>query len=54
MTQSLILTAVLLLMGTIGFMMAFVSDLLSVNRMLLEEVQYEQRCARFKKGGKSQ
>ena len=43
MTQSLILTAVLLLMGTIGFMMAFVSDLLSVNRQLLEEIQYNQR-----------
>jgi len=30
-------------MGTIGFMMAFVSDLLSVNRQLLEEIQYNQR-----------
>lgn len=49
MTQSLILTAVLLLMGTIGFMMAFVSDLLSVNRQLLEEIQYNLRKAKLDK-----
>ena len=34
--QSLILTAVLLLLGTI------ISDLLSINRQLLEEIQYNQ------------
>ncbi len=50
MTQSLILAAVLLLTGVIGVMIAFVADLLAVNRMLLEEVQYEQRRARFEKG----
>ena len=37
MMQSLILTAVLLLLGTI------ISDLLSINRQLLEEIQYNQR-----------
>ncbi len=43
MTQSLILVAVLMLMGTVFSMMAFIADLLSVNRQLLEDIQYRQR-----------
>ncbi len=43
MTQSLILAAVLILMGTVFSMMAFIADLLSVNRQLLEDIQYRQR-----------
>lgn len=43
MTQSLILAAVLMLMGTVFSMMAFIADLLSVNRQLLEDIQYRQR-----------
>ncbi len=43
MTQSLILAAVLLLMGTISVMMGFIADLQSVNRMLLEDIQYQMR-----------
>ena len=42
-TQSLILAAVLMLMGTVFSMMAFIADLLSVNRQLLEDIQYRQR-----------
>ncbi len=43
MMQSLILAAVLMLMGTVFGMMAFIADLLSVNRQLLEDIQYRQR-----------
>jgi len=43
MTQSLILAAVLMMIGTVFGMMAFIADLLSVNRMLLEDIQYHQR-----------
>lgn len=39
MVQSLILTAVLLGMGFMSFMIAFVADLLAVNRMLLEDIR---------------
>lgn len=47
MLQSLILTSILIVMGTISFMMAFMSDLLAVNRRLLEELQYNQRKKYF-------
>jgi glycosyltransferase involved in cell wall biosynthesis len=47
MIQSLILAAILILMGTIGMMIAFIADLLSVNRQLLEDLQYHQRCRQF-------
>ena len=43
MMQSLILAAVLMLIGVILGMMAFMADLLSVNRQLLEDIQYRQR-----------
>jgi glycosyltransferase involved in cell wall biosynthesis len=43
MMQSLILVSILILIGTISFMMAFIADLLAVNRKLLEELQYNQR-----------
>ena len=42
--QSLILAAVLLLMGFLTFLMAVLADLLSVNRRLLEELQRNQRA----------
>jgi len=42
--QSLILAAVLLIMGFLTFLLAVISDLLSVNRRLLEELQRHQRA----------
>ena len=45
--QSLILAAVLLLAGFISCMIAFIADLLAVNRKLLEEVQHSQRMNFF-------
>src|SRR5262249_2724335 len=42
--QSLILAAVLLIMGFLTFLLAIISDLLSVNRKLLEEIQRHQRA----------
>lgn len=44
MVQSLILTAVLLMMGFFTMLLAFVTDLLSVNRRLLEELQAAERA----------
>jgi glycosyltransferase involved in cell wall biosynthesis len=43
--QSLILAAVLLIMGFLTFLLAIISDLLSVNRKLLEELQRHQRAS---------
>jgi glycosyltransferase involved in cell wall biosynthesis len=42
--QSLILSAVLLLIGVQTFLLAILADLLSVNRRLLEELQRHQRA----------
>lgn len=47
MVQSLILAAVLLMMGFHTILLAFVTDLLAVNRKLLEELQIEQRRIRL-------
>lgn len=44
MVQSLILAAVLLMMGFHTMLLAFVTDLLSVNRRLLEELQRAERA----------
>ncbi|MDZ7761290.1 MAG: glycosyltransferase family 2 protein [Desulfovermiculus sp.] len=41
--QSLILASILVLMGSQTVMLAFVADLLGVNRQLLEELQYKSR-----------
>lgn len=41
--QSLILAAVLMAMGSQTVLIAFVADLIAVNRNLLEELQYRQR-----------
>jgi glycosyltransferase involved in cell wall biosynthesis len=41
--QSLILASILFLMGSQTIMLAFVADLLSVNRRFLEELQYKSR-----------
>jgi glycosyltransferase involved in cell wall biosynthesis len=49
MMQSLILAAVLMLTGAVLGMLAFMADLLSVNRQLLEDIQYRQRKASYKK-----
>jgi acyl carrier protein len=46
--QSLILAAVLLMMGFHTMLLAFVTDLLSVNRRLLEELQAYQRESRLR------
>lgn len=42
-TQSLILTAILLLMGFITIMMGFQADLIASNRKYLEDIQYRVR-----------
>jgi len=47
MIQSLILAAILLGMGFLSFMIAFVADLLAVNRMLLEDIRLNTLKARF-------
>jgi hypothetical protein len=43
MVQSLILAAVLLMMGFHTMLLGFVADLLAVNRKLLEELQLAER-----------
>ena len=45
--QSLILSAVLLMIGFQTMLLAFVVDLLSVNRRLIEELQFHMRDAPF-------
>src|SRR5690606_27281131 len=45
--QSLILAAVLLMMGFHTMLLAFVTDLLSVNRRLLEDLQLAERTRAF-------
>ena len=42
-TQSLILTAILLLMGFITIMMGFQADIIAANRKYLEDIQYRVR-----------
>jgi glycosyltransferase involved in cell wall biosynthesis len=42
--QSLILAAILILLGAFTFLLAIVADLLAVNRRLLEELQRRQRA----------
>jgi hypothetical protein len=41
--QSLILTAILLMMGFQTMLVAFLSDLLATNRKLLEDIRYRQQ-----------
>ena len=41
--QSLILMSILMFISVFSFIMAFIGDLLSVNRRLLEDLQYNQR-----------
>ncbi len=49
--QSLLLAAVLLMMGFHTMLLAFVTDLLSVNRRLLEELQAYHRERAIREGG---
>lgn len=42
-----------MLMGAISGMLAFMADLQSVNRQLLEEIQYRQRREMFDRSGKA-
>ncbi|MBS1371722.1 MAG: glycosyltransferase family 2 protein [Lentisphaeria bacterium] len=51
MMQSLILAAVLMLIGAVLGMLAFMADLLSVNRQLLEDIQYRQRKECYGRAG---
>ncbi len=51
--QSLILAAILLIIGFQLIMLAFVADLLSVNRKLLEDIQYRTRAIEAKDHRKS-
>jgi glycosyltransferase involved in cell wall biosynthesis len=48
-TQSLILASILLGMGFQTILMAFVADIIGVNRRLLEDIQYKMRKNTFKK-----
>jgi UPF0716 family protein affecting phage T7 exclusion len=43
MVQSLILTAVLLIVGFVTFLIGLIADLVSFNRKILEEVLYRLR-----------
>jgi len=52
--QSLILAAVLLLMGFLTYLLAIIADLLSVNRRLLEEIQRHQRARLVETAGKGE
>jgi len=52
--QSLILASILLLSGFQTFLIAFIADLISVNRKLLEELQYNQRKNKLTAGNKGQ
>lgn len=45
--QSLLLVVLFLLTGVIAGMIAFVADLLAVNRMMLEDIQYTMRRAKL-------
>ena len=47
--QSLILTAILMVVGFQVLLVAFLADLLSVNRRLLEDIQYRLKKSRFSK-----
>lgn len=49
MIQSLILASLFMLAGFISGMIAFVADLLAVNRMMLEDIQYSIRKQNFSK-----
>jgi len=47
--QSLILCAIVLILAFLMYMLAILSDLLSINRKILENIQYEQRKEKYKK-----
>lgn len=48
--QSLLMASLFMLAGFISCIVAFIADLLAVNRKLLEEIQYVQRERRFSVG----
>jgi len=52
--QSLILAAVLLLMGSQAFALAFVADLMGANRILLEDVRAQNLSGGYAKSDRSQ
>ena len=47
--QSLILCAIIFTMSFISYMLAIVGDLFSINRKILEDIQYEIRLKKYKK-----
>ena len=47
--QSLILASIIFILSFVCFMLAIVGDLLSINRKLLEDIQYKLRCEKYKK-----
>jgi len=47
--QSLILCAIILTLSFICFMLAIVGDLFTINRKILEDIQFEQRQEKYKK-----
>ncbi len=50
MMQSLILTAILILMGGTSMSLGIIGDILGINRRLLEDIQYHQRRERYDRG----
>ena len=47
--QSLILATIIFVLSFVCFILAIVGDLLSINRKLLEDIQYKLRCEKYKK-----
>ena len=47
--QSLILCAIILTMSFVSFMLAIVGDLFSINRKIMEDIQFELRQNKYKK-----
>ena len=50
--QSLILASIVMLMGFMSILAAFIVDLMAVNRALLEDIQYRVRKAGIKEDGR--
>ena len=47
--QSLILCLIIFIISFLSFILAIVGDLFSINRKLLEDIQYKLRCEKYKK-----
>ncbi len=47
--QSLILASIIFILSFLCFILAIIGDLFSINRKLLEDIQYKLRCDKYKK-----